>query len=45
MSPAGAGYPPHQCAGWLTEAGFGDVSVRPAGLGNTLVVGHRTAGR
>ncbi|MEV5482645.1 MULTISPECIES: methyltransferase [Streptomyces] len=45
MSPAGAGYPPHRCAGWLTEAGFQDICVRPAGLGNTLVVGHRTAGR
>ncbi|MFI0787275.1 methyltransferase [Streptomyces lydicus] len=44
MSPAGAGYPPHRCAEWLTEAGFRDLSVRPAGLGNTLVVGHRTTG-
>ncbi|MGX1852367.1 methyltransferase [Streptomyces sp. NPDC055299] len=44
MSPAGAGYPPHRCAEWLTQAGFCDVSVWPAVLGNTLVVGHRAAG-
>ncbi|GHF65469.1 O-methyltransferase [Streptomyces mashuensis] len=43
MSPAGSGYPPGECVRWLTEAGFRDVSVRPAELGNTLVVGHRPA--
>jgi len=41
MTPAGSGYPPADCRGWLEEAGFGAVEVRPAAGGNTVVVGHR----
>nr|CAM34367.1 putative O-methyltransferase [Streptomyces tendae] len=41
MSPAGSGYRPAECAGWLEEAGFRDVTVRRIGMGNTLVTGHR----
>ncbi|MFC5723488.1 methyltransferase [Streptomyces gamaensis] len=41
MSPAGAGYPPHNCAQWLAEAGFTGVRTLPAGPGNTVVTGHK----
>ncbi|HEX4221163.1 MAG TPA: methyltransferase [Pseudonocardiaceae bacterium] len=41
MTPGGAAYAPGECVGWLTEAGFTDVSARPVGVGNTMVVGHK----
>lgn len=41
MSPAGAGYRPSDCVGWLTDAGFTDASTRKLNMGNSLVVAHK----
>lgn len=41
MTPAGAGYPPASCVEWMEHAGFTGASVRPLGLGNTLVIGRK----
>jgi SAM-dependent methyltransferase len=41
MSPAGSGYQPSECAGWMRDAGFVSTSERVLSLGNTLVVGRK----
>lgn len=41
MTPHGSGYAPDECRAWLEQAGFVDVSVMPAVLGNSVVVGRR----
>jgi hypothetical protein len=41
MSPAGAGYRPSECVGWMTDAGFTGVSTRKLSMGNSLVVARK----
>ncbi|WP_405803198.1 methyltransferase [Streptomyces sp. NBC_01187] len=43
MTPAGAGYHPDHCAGWMEQAGFTDVTSRPLPLGNTLLIARKRA--
>ncbi|WP_432110511.1 methyltransferase [Streptomyces sp. AA1529] len=41
MTPAGAGYHPDHCAGWMEQAGFTGVTSRPLPLGNTLLAARK----
>lgn len=41
MTEGGSAYGPAECRSWMQDAGFGDVVHRPAGFGNTLVVGTK----
>ncbi|HEY4019977.1 MAG TPA: methyltransferase [Pseudonocardiaceae bacterium] len=41
MSPAGAGYRPGDCVGWMADAGFDDISTRKLSMGNSLVVARK----
>ncbi|MEU2723396.1 methyltransferase [Streptomyces smyrnaeus] len=43
MTPAGAGYHPDHCAGWMEQAGFTEVTSRPLPLGNTLLTARKPA--
>ncbi|MDJ1134006.1 methyltransferase [Streptomyces iconiensis] len=43
MTPAGAGYHPGHCTGWMEQAGFRDVSERRLPLGNTLLTARKPA--
>ncbi|MGK4904627.1 methyltransferase [Streptomyces albus] len=45
MTPAGAGYHPGHCTGWMEQAGFTDVTRHPLPLGNTLLVAHKPPAR
>ncbi|MGP3977326.1 methyltransferase [Streptomyces sp. 8N114] len=43
MTPAGAGYHPDHCTGWMEQAGFTEVTGHPLPLGNTLLVARKPA--
>ncbi|GAA2598064.1 methyltransferase [Streptomyces axinellae] len=43
MTPAGAGYHPDHCAGWMERSGFTDIARRPLPLGNTLLIARKRA--
>ncbi|MBO8188094.1 methyltransferase [Streptomyces spirodelae] len=45
MTPAGAGYHPGHCTGWMEQAGFTDVTSHPLPLGNTLLIARKRAAR
>ncbi len=43
VTPGGSEYTVRECTQWLADAGFADVSDRPLGSADTLVIGHRPA--
>jgi hypothetical protein len=41
VTSGGSEYPTSQCEQWLRDAGFADVTHRPLGTTDTLVIGHK----